>query len=577
MEARLTSATDRRGVTLVTLPADQTARWSAYVAITALLASAPMVAPFATVPLPGMMAFVPISQSVVFINDLITSILLLSQYAIVGWRAILVLAVGYLLTALFAIINLLSFPGVFTPTGLFGGLQTAVRLWEFWHAGFPIAVILYVVLKDDGPTTISLRNSKRPVIAACLVFSVALVVALTWISPYLPVMLDSATPSVPVRLVDRIKPAEAVAVGFVLLLGIVAFFCLWLRKRTVLDLWLIVALCAWSVEIITTFLSGGRFALGYYVARGYMVIASMSVLIVLLCETMALYVRLAVAALETDFAHVNRVSMMGELAASLAHEILQPIATARNNARVGMRILEMSPPNLDEAKEEFACIVRDADRAKDIVDRMRNQIKKAPPRREPFDLNEAVSEVIALARSDIVRNGVSVRTRLVDGMFLVQGDRVQVQQVILNLVLNAVQAMGSDDGRARELVVRLRRTTRAPSSPCAIPGRALIRQTWSAFSRLFTPQKPAEQAWACRSVAPSSRPMGGGSGQKRTPPAELRFCSRCLQRSRTSYSSPAPLKLVGRRWATSGRNCLHRKRRLAEPGSHRSSTAIRYT
>jgi signal transduction histidine kinase len=407
-----------------------------------------------------MTAFVPISQSVVFINDLITSMLLLSQYAIVGWRAILVLAVGYLLTALLAIIYLLSFPGVFAPTGLLGaGLQTTAWLWVFWHAVFPIAVILYVVLKDDGPATISLHNSRRPVIAACLVFSVALVVALTWIStagePYLPVLLDP-TPSVPqVRLVDHIEPAEADVVGLVLLLGIVALFCLWLWKRTVLDLWLIVALCAWSAEIITTFLSGGRFTLGFYVARGYMVIASMSVLIVLLCETMALYVRLAVAALETDFAHVNRVSMMGELAASLAHEILQPIATARNNARVGMRILEMSPPNLDEAKEAVACIVRDADRAKDIVDRMRNQIKKAPPRREPFDLNEAVSEVIALARSDIVRNSVSVQTRLVDGTFLVQGDRVQVQQVILNLVLNAVQAMGSDDGRARELLVSI--------------------------------------------------------------------------------------------------------------------------
>ena len=90
------------------------------------------------------------------------------------------------------------------------------------------------------------------------------------------------------------------------------------------------------------------------------------------------------AQLESDLAHVNRVSIMGELAASLAHEILHPIATARNNARAGMRFLEMSPPNLAEVKEALACIVRDADRAKDIVGRMRDHIKKAPPRREPF-------------------------------------------------------------------------------------------------------------------------------------------------------------------------------------------------
>ena len=88
--------------------------------------------------------------------------------------------------------------------------------------------------------------------------------------------------------------------------------------------------------------------------------------------------------LESDLAHVNRVSIMGELTASLAHEILHPIATARNNARAGMRFLEMSPPNLAEVKEALACIVRDADRAKDIVDRIRDHIKKAPPRSEPF-------------------------------------------------------------------------------------------------------------------------------------------------------------------------------------------------
>jgi signal transduction histidine kinase len=128
-------------------------------------------------------------------------------------------------------------------------------------------------------------------------------------------------------------------------------------------------------------------------------------------------------------------------------------ATARNNARAGMRFLEMSPRNLDEVREALACVVRDVDRAKDIVGRMRDQIKKAPPRREPFDLNEAVSEVVALARSVIVRNGVSVQTRLADGLFPVRGDRVQVQQVVLNLILNAVEAMGSIEPVPRELLV----------------------------------------------------------------------------------------------------------------------------
>jgi PAS domain S-box-containing protein len=157
--------------------------------------------------------------------------------------------------------------------------------------------------------------------------------------------------------------------------------------------------------------------------------------------------------LEADLAHMNRVSTMGELAASLSHEILHPIATARNNARAGMRFLEMNPPNLDEAREALACVVRDADRAKDIIGRMRDHIKKAPPRKECFGLNEAINEVIVMVRSAIADNRVSVQTRLAEGALAIHGDRVQLQQVLLNLILNAVEAMGSVEAGARELLV----------------------------------------------------------------------------------------------------------------------------
>jgi PAS domain S-box-containing protein len=159
--------------------------------------------------------------------------------------------------------------------------------------------------------------------------------------------------------------------------------------------------------------------------------------------------------LESDLAHMNRVSIMGELAASLAHEILHPIATARNNARAGMRFLEVSPPNLPEVKEALACIVRDADRAKGIVDRMRDHIKKAPSQSEPFELNEAIDEVIEMVQSAITKNGVLVRTPP-KASLLVHGDRVQLQQVVLNLILNAVEAMSSVEEDARELSISTR-------------------------------------------------------------------------------------------------------------------------
>jgi PAS domain S-box-containing protein len=157
--------------------------------------------------------------------------------------------------------------------------------------------------------------------------------------------------------------------------------------------------------------------------------------------------------MQSDFAHMNRVSMMGELAASLSHEILHPIATARNNARAGMLFLERSPPNLDKAKVAFGRVVSDADRAKDIVGRVRDQIKKAPPRKERFDLNEAIDEVIVMMQSTIAKNRIVVRTHLMDGLVPIWGDRVQLQQVLLNLALNAAEAMGSVEEGTRELVI----------------------------------------------------------------------------------------------------------------------------
>jgi C4-dicarboxylate-specific signal transduction histidine kinase len=157
--------------------------------------------------------------------------------------------------------------------------------------------------------------------------------------------------------------------------------------------------------------------------------------------------------LESDLAHMNRLSVMGELTASLAHEIAQPIATARNNARAAMGFLDRSPPDLSEVREALECIVADNDRAGDIIDRIRDQIKKAPPRKGRFDLNQAIDEVIVLARSAITKNGVSVQARLTEGLAPVQGDRVQLQQVVLNLILNAIEAMSSVVAGARELLV----------------------------------------------------------------------------------------------------------------------------
>ena len=157
--------------------------------------------------------------------------------------------------------------------------------------------------------------------------------------------------------------------------------------------------------------------------------------------------------LESDLAHINRMRMVEELAASLFHEITQPIASFCNNARAALNFLDRQPLDLREVREALGCVVADADRAADFADRIRGYIKKAPPRMDHFDLNATINEVILLARNAIVRNDISIQTRLGDALFPVHGDRVQLQQVLLNLILNAIEAMGSVEEGSRELLI----------------------------------------------------------------------------------------------------------------------------
>ncbi|MEA2884082.1 MAG: hypothetical protein QOH32_3338 [Bradyrhizobium sp.] len=160
--------------------------------------------------------------------------------------------------------------------------------------------------------------------------------------------------------------------------------------------------------------------------------------------------------MQSDFVHMNRVSVMGELVASLSHEITQPIASTRLYAQAAQNFLEMQPPELGEVRQALAAIVGNTGRAGDIIDRIRDQIRKAPPRKARFDLNAAIDEVIGLGRSAISKNRVWVQTRLSGGLGPVHGDRVQLQQVVLNLLLNAVEAMGAVEAAPRELLISTR-------------------------------------------------------------------------------------------------------------------------
>ena len=156
---------------------------------------------------------------------------------------------------------------------------------------------------------------------------------------------------------------------------------------------------------------------------------------------------------QMQLAHANRVATMGQLTASIAHEVNQPIAATVANAQAALRWLGAEPPNTDEARQALGRIARDGDRAGAVIGRIRSLIKGAPPRNERVEINAAIREVIELTRSEATKTGVSVQTDVAEGLPLVQGDRVELQQVILNLILNAFEAMSEMSEGSRELLI----------------------------------------------------------------------------------------------------------------------------
>jgi PAS domain S-box-containing protein len=156
---------------------------------------------------------------------------------------------------------------------------------------------------------------------------------------------------------------------------------------------------------------------------------------------------------EADLARLNRVMLLGEMTSSIAHEVNQPISAVITNANAGLRWLGAGPPNLEEAHQALTRIVRDGNRAGEVIARVRALVKKVPPRRDRLDLGKVIREVIALTQAELQRNEVRWQTRIADGLPLVPGDRVQLQQVIINLVVNAVEAMSEVGDRPRELTI----------------------------------------------------------------------------------------------------------------------------
>ncbi len=161
----------------------------------------------------------------------------------------------------------------------------------------------------------------------------------------------------------------------------------------------------------------------------------------------------ALSEMQTELAHANRVTALGQLAASIAHEVNQPIAAAYNNAGAALNFLDKTPLHVEDVREALLCVLNDTQRAGDVISGLRAIVKKVPPRTTNFDINEAIREVIVIIRGEAAKSVISVMTQLAEDLPLVQGDRVRVQQVTLNLIINAIEAMSAVDDGTGELLI----------------------------------------------------------------------------------------------------------------------------
>jgi signal transduction histidine kinase len=360
--------------------------------------------------------------------------------------ALLVISSGYLFTGLMAVQWMLTFPGAFAPTGLLGaGLHTTSWIYILWHGIFPLLVVGYVLLKDRDPTNVWSRS-----VAIAILSSVGITAATVAGITILVTAGHDLLPSLNVDLI-RGNSNQDTLLRIDLLLAGIALLALWRRRRSVLDLWLMVVMCAFGIEL---FVNAPRFTAGWYGGRFYGLVSSSIVLLVLLYETTTLYA-LAFNALLAERRERNaRLMTWDAVSASIAHEIRQPITAVIANAEAGLRWLRRAQPDIGEAEDVLTSIAKDGRRTQEIIEKTRAIYRKGAGERVALDVNELVRASLTLARSELHTSRVSVETALDERLPHVRGDQVQLQQVLLNLITNAIHAMAATDDDERVLRVR---------------------------------------------------------------------------------------------------------------------------
>jgi signal transduction histidine kinase len=387
-------------------------------------------------------AFVPAYATAMFVNDSITAVLLFAQFSILRSRALLVLASGYLFTALMLIPWMLTFPGVFAPSGLLGaGLQSTSWLYTLWHAGFVMFVIAYALLKDADPAKRLWRGSA----GAAILFSVAMTAVVVCAAAFLVIAGDALLPPI---MLDPVRFSTLwlyIAGCLALWIGL-ALVVLWVRRRSVLDLWLMVVMCAYVIELyMSAFPVPARFSVGWYAGRVFGLLSGSLLLFVLPYEITTLYARLLRALLAERREREARLMTGDAVAATIAQEIKQPLSGMITYADAALRWLDRAMPDLDEAKAALKQIVADGHRAGAMIGSIRVSFKNDVPNRTPLDVNGLIEGTLALVRGNLQKHRILVQAEPNAQAPQVIGDRIQLQQVLLNLITNAIESMAAKD------------------------------------------------------------------------------------------------------------------------------------
>jgi signal transduction histidine kinase len=440
---RIAAVVPEEDFVLSSLPPSRTQKWLALAVTLALLVTFLLAAgPFSNIQTSRVAAFVPVYATALVVSDGITAYLLFSQFAIFRTRALLVISSGYLFAALMAIAWFLMFPGVFTSEGLIGGIQGRAYTYFLWHAGFPIFVMVYALTKDADPK----KRYWNGTVRAAIFLSVVVTVGVVSVLAFFLAVQHSTLPRVELDPLHFSPLWLYFAVPMAALI-ILALLVLWIRRRSVLDLWLMVVMCAYEIEIwLSYFPLAVAYGFGWYASRIFGLFASSLVLWILLYEITTLYARLLLAVRAQRREREARLMTGDTIAASIAHEVQQPLTGMITSADAGLRFLNRSMPDLDEAKDAFEQIVADGHRAAAVIKSIRTLFKTQNRNRAPFDVNKLIEDTLALVREDLQKHQISVERKLDEHLPQATGDRTQLQQVLLNLMTNAIDSMAGVGG-----------------------------------------------------------------------------------------------------------------------------------